>query len=147
MNSIDELAARQLRDYGGRNPGSMFSEGITLSVEEAYTLQETVARLRRARGESHIGYKVGCTSPAIRAQLGIDHPVAGSLWESERWNSGCSLRFADYVNPAIEGELAVELVDDLCGENLSESDMESAIGSVFPVIELHGSFKSTSRHG
>lgn len=137
MNSIDELAARQLADYDSRNPGLMFTEGVTLSVEEAYKLQESVATLRRQRGEHHVGYKVGCTSPAIRTQLGIDRPVAGSLWESERWNSGRSLRLTDYVNPAIEGELAVELADDLCGSTLSDSEIESAVGSVFPVIELH----------
>jgi 2-keto-4-pentenoate hydratase len=137
MNAFNELASRQLRDYDSRSPGLMFAEEITLSLEEAYTLQKMVAGLRRERGETHIGYKVGCTSPAIRTQLGIDHSVAGHLWESERRDSGCSLKLTNFDNPAIEGELAIELANDLQGDALSDADIESAIGCVFPVIELH----------
>ncbi|MFQ5733705.1 MAG: 2-keto-4-pentenoate hydratase [Planctomycetaceae bacterium] len=137
MNLYDELAARQLRDYDNRNPGLMFTEEVNLSLDEAYALQDSVADLRRRRGGNHIGYKVGCTSPSIRTQLGVDHPVAGHLWESERHSAGCSLRLTDFANPAIEGELAVELADDLRGDSLSDSEIESAVGCVFPVIELH----------
>ena len=137
MNSLDELAARQLRDYDNRNPGSMFREEVNLSLRQAYDLQDSVASLRRERGEHHIGYKVGCTSLAIRTQLGIGHSVAGYLWESEKFDTGRSLRLTDFVNPAVEGELAVELVNELCGSALSPSEIEAAIGSVFPVIELH----------
>jgi len=137
MISIDELAARQLRDYDSRQPGLMFANPITLSVEDAYNLQEAVAALRQQRGDKQTGYKVGCTSPAIRTQIEIDHPVSGRLWESERHRSGCSLKLNDFCNPAIEGELAVELTRDLHGENLPDSEIESAVGWVFPVIELH----------
>lgn len=137
MNSTDELAERQLQDYDDRNPGTIFAEGGTLTVAGAYTLQEAVANLRRERGEMHIGYKVGCTSPVIRDQLGIDHSVAGHLWGSERRDSGCTLHLDEFDHPAIEGEFAVELTGDLNGTELTDSEIAAAVGCVFPVIELH----------
>ncbi len=102
-------AARQLADYDARDPGSLFTEGVTLSVAEGYELQSAVADLRRRRGERIVGYKVGCTSPRIRAQLAIDHCVTGRLYHSEQHASGAVLSRGQYANLAIEGELAVEL--------------------------------------
>ena len=62
---LPQWASRQLADYDDRAPGKMFAEGVTLDVKQAYRLQSAVARLRSARGEKIIGYKVGCTSPVI----------------------------------------------------------------------------------
>ena len=72
---IGKLAAKQLREYDSRSHGSEFTEEANFSLEQAYELQTAVVDLRRQRGEKQIGYKVGCTSPIIRAQLGIDHSI------------------------------------------------------------------------
>ena len=64
--SIDNLALRQLEDYDLGRPGTLFAGGIELSVDQAYALQSAVVNLRCKRGEKVIGYKVGCTSPAIK---------------------------------------------------------------------------------
>ena len=53
------LAERMLRDYDTKNPGTVFGEGLRLSIEEAFELQSAVANLRQGRGESVIGYKIG----------------------------------------------------------------------------------------
>jgi 2-keto-4-pentenoate hydratase len=71
---IGQWASRQLADYDAHDPGSLFAEGVVLNVAQGYELQSAVAQLRRRRGERIVGYKVGCTSPKIRAQLGIDQP-------------------------------------------------------------------------
>jgi 2-keto-4-pentenoate hydratase len=137
MQALSALAARQLADYDRHQPGMMFTGGLELSESEAYAVQAHVAALRQERGETQIGFKVGCTSPTIQQQLGIDHPVYGRLWASERYPSGAKVRFSDFVEPAIEGELAVELASDLDGEWLSSTEIRQAIGCVFSVIELH----------
>ena len=79
---IGQWASRQLADYDAHPPGTLFAEGLVLNVAEGYELQSAVAELRQRRGERIIGYKVGCTSPKIRAQLGIDHCVTGRLYDS-----------------------------------------------------------------
>ncbi len=136
---LSTWARRQLADYDARQPGSLFAEGLALDVEQAYRLQTAVAELRVARGERLVGYKVGCTSPAIRRQLGIEHCVSGRLWHTEQHVSGVRLSIREFANLAIEGELAVELrrepLDaDFAGDS---SGIPPCVARVFPVIELH----------
>lgn len=134
---IDELARRMLADYDARTPGARFGELVDLTIDRAYALQAEVARLRERRGENVIGYKIGCTSRSIRAQLGVDEPIFGRMFDTGCHPSGARLECARYANPAIEGELAVRLSRDLPAGRLSDEQCNAAIGSVFPVIELH----------
>jgi 2-keto-4-pentenoate hydratase len=134
---IGQWASRQLADYDTHNPGTVFADGIVLSVSEAYELQAAVAELRLRRGERIVGYKVGCTSPKIRAQLGIDHCVTGRLYESERHASGSVLQRSKYADLAIEGELAVELSHEPTPYDFSGLDVPACVGRIFPVMELH----------
>ena len=70
IRDISQLAARQLRDYDDRTPGTIFAEGLSFNEEQAYAVQSEVCRLREQRGETVAGYKIGCTSPIIQQQLG-----------------------------------------------------------------------------
>jgi 2-keto-4-pentenoate hydratase len=134
---IGEWASRQLADYDAHNPGSLFAEGVVLNVAQGYELQSAVAQLRLRRGERIIGYKVGCTSPKIRAQLGIDHCVTGRLFDSERHPSGAVLSRTQNANLAIEGELAVELSREPAEGDFSGVEVPACVARVVPVIELH----------
>lgn len=136
-SEIMHWAARQLADFDARQPGSIFAEGVVLDVPQAYELQSAVAALRCSRGEQIIGYKVGCTSPKIRAQIGIDHCVTGRLYDSEQHPSGCDLSRSDYANLAIEGELAVELSHAPTTDDFLADGIPACVARIFPVIELH----------
>ena len=50
-----------------------------ISLEEAYVVQRGVIACRMADGERVVGYKVGCTSTAIRQQFGLSEPIYGRL--------------------------------------------------------------------
>ncbi len=130
-------ASRQLADYDALQPGTMFAEGVVLDVGHAYELQAAVAQLRRDRGERIIGYKIGCTSSVIRAQLGIDHCVTGRLFDSEQHSSGGVLSRQNFANLAIEGELAVELSCEPTEQDFFGCEIPACVARVFPVIELH----------
>lgn len=136
-SQIGQWATRQLADYDDRQPGTMFSEGVMLSVPQAYEVQSAVSRLRCDRGERVIGYKVGCTSPRIREQLGIDHCITGRLYNTEQHSSGAVLSRRKFVSLAIEGELAVELSREPDIQDFREDGIPSCIRRIFPVIELH----------
>ncbi|MHB8864938.1 MAG: 2-keto-4-pentenoate hydratase [Pirellulaceae bacterium] len=136
-SQIRRWASRQLADYDACHPGTLFAEPLVLEVSQAYALQSAVAELRRHRGERIIGYKVGCTSPTIRAQLGIDHCVSGRLFDSEQHPSGAVLSRKRYANLAIEGELAVELSREPTTGDFSGGGVPACVARVFPVIELH----------
>jgi 2-keto-4-pentenoate hydratase len=89
-----------------------------MTIDEAY-------RRQMARTDAVAGYKVGCVSPVMQAQLGIDRPVFGRVYEPELHGSGSRLEFHRYNGLAIEGEIAVRLAHDLTA------------ASAFVVIELH----------
>lgn len=134
---IGQWASRQLADYDARQPGTLFAEGVVLNVEQGYELQSAVAELRRGRGERIIGYKVGCTSSKIRAQIGIDHCVTGRLYDSEQHPTGAVLSRKGFANLAIEGELAVVLSREPTEHDFSGLGVPACVARVVPVIELH----------
>lgn len=50
-----------------------------ITTADAYEVQDLVVAQRVFRGERAVGYKVGCTSPAIREQFGLEQPIAGRI--------------------------------------------------------------------
>ncbi len=134
---LQELARRMLADYDARTPCQLFVDPIDLTSSQAYALQAEVTRLRGARGERVIGYKLGCTSPVIQKQLGIGEPIFARLFDTECQDSGVRLSCARFANLAVEGELAVRLATDLSPLSPASVLDRSVIDSIFPVIELH----------
>jgi len=137
MVDLQELARRMLADYDARTPGRLLAEPLDLTTVQAYALQAEIARLREERGEKVIGYKVGCTSRAIQAQLRVNEPIFGRLFDTGCFRSGTRLSCARFANLAVEGEVAVRLSKDLSGESLSADECRGAIDEMLPVIELH----------
>ena len=133
LMDVPRAAARRLRHFDRRTPDP---DAFVSDPEEGYAIQAAVARLRRARGETVIGYKVGCTSPATQRQLAIDGPIFGRLFEGERWPSGVVLARDRFLPLAFEGELAVRLGRDLPDEPNAAAVLAS-VDAVFAVIELH----------
>lgn len=136
--AIRQFARRQLADYDAHSPGAIFGERTeALPEREAYEIQLAVAGLRRQRGESVAGYKVGCVSEAIRRQLGVEHPVFGHLYQSEIHLSPARLLARDFCELAIEGEFAARLSQDVDDAARLARVPDQYIESVTPVIELH----------
>jgi 2-keto-4-pentenoate hydratase len=126
-----------LADYDVRTLGWCAQEPANLTTAEAYAIQSAIARLRERRGEHVIGYKVGCTSRSIQAQLGVSEPIFGRLFSTQCHPCGVRLSAARFANLAVEGELAVRLGEDVSGRSVEEDACRAAIAEVFPVIELH----------
>lgn len=133
---LKDAALQILRDYDSKEIGTIF-ETAQFNIAQAYEIQANVASLREQRGETVIGYKVGCVSPALRESMGIFHPVFGRLFDSEQWLSGVQLDPIAFATPAIEGELAVLLKKDVHLADVSEQTLTEAIDWVFVVIEMH----------
>jgi 2-keto-4-pentenoate hydratase len=75
-------------------------------------------------GVEPVGYKVGCTSRAIREQFGLTEPVSGVL--SVLHQSGASLPAASFTNCAVEPEFVLRIAAD-----------GRSVESVAVGIELH----------
>ena len=53
-----------------------------LDVDTAYAIQDEALRLRRARGETVVGLKLGLTSRAKQQRMGIDSPLLAWLTDA-----------------------------------------------------------------
>ena len=106
---------------------------------DAYQIQDDASAIlrRRALG-APIGYKIGCTTPAMQKYLGLDHPAAGFMYEASRQESGVQLARGDFVRPGVECEIAVTLSAPLRTGSAPfrrETVLESR-GSVHPAKEI-----------
>ena len=124
--NIQKIAHRQLQDYRNVNPGTCFGEkNFSLSIREAYEVQDAVVGLRSSEGESVIGFKVGCTGPGTTKLFGMTGPIRGTLFAKEIHEDSVELNANDFCNLAVEAEMALKI------------DAGGKILSVFPIIELH----------
>jgi 2-keto-4-pentenoate hydratase len=108
-----------------------------LSVLESYQIQNLVCEKRIELGESVVGYKVGCTSHAIRSQFGISEPISGRLFAPHVQGEGMPIDRMAYANCAIEPEMVFTMGCDLFGSDFSDQELIEAIDHVSPGIELH----------
>ena len=131
------LAADVLRARELASPKIVLDQLGDTSLASAYTIQLELTKLRLRRGDTQIGYKVGCTSKQTQAQLGIDTPVFGRLFTQDRLTSPQSIDREEFDGLAVEGELAVQLDRDPRELPASREQIAPSITHVFPVIELH----------
>ena len=90
--TLNALARRMLADYDAVDPGTVFAEGLRLSIPDAWRLQTAVAALREQRGETAVGYKIGCVCAGNQKMMGLTHPVWGRLWSTEQHKDGVALK-------------------------------------------------------
>lgn len=109
----------------------------SLTLQDAYTVQQMVIDARTASGEQVIGYKVGCTSEAIRRQFGLSEPICGCLMAPHLTYGDAVLNHRDYFDCAVEPEFVLMIGSDLADEVGEQDDLTAAIDFVSPGIELH----------
>jgi 2-keto-4-pentenoate hydratase len=128
------IAARRLARAA---VGDMPAELKPRAEDAGYRIQaHVVARLSAAGGGRQVGWKVGVTTPQMRAYLGIDAPIAGALLAGGRLGSGASLRHADYARIGIECEIAMVLGAPLGGGAIGAATAAAAVTTLHPAIEL-----------
>lgn len=108
-----------------------------LSIDDSYIVQDLVTKRRIELGESVVGYKVGCTSKAIRNQFGLNEPINGKLFQPRIYSENVTFNLNDYVDCAIEPEMVLKIGKTLVGENLPDEELLDAIEYVSPGIEIH----------
>ncbi len=138
MRAIDLLAERFTRAFYERGwSGGIEPDVSGLSIAEAYAVQDLVAQMRIERGEEVVGFKVGCTSEAIRTQFGLSEPISGRLFSPHVHREGTEIDWTSYANCAVEPEMVLVMGAELCGVGLSDDELIDAIEYVSAGIELH----------
>jgi 2-oxo-3-hexenedioate decarboxylase len=75
-------------------------------VDEGYEVQADLISRRVNRGEVLVGFKMGLTSRAKMAQVGVDDVIMGRLTDGMRIADGDSISIEDYIHPRVEPEIA-----------------------------------------
>ncbi|MEO7370239.1 MAG: fumarylacetoacetate hydrolase family protein [Ilumatobacteraceae bacterium] len=133
-DEISELATRLAaarRDQVGFDP---ISSTVTFDLEDAYAIQRAGTELRLARGERVVGWKLGYTSLAMRAQMGIDQPNFGPLTDVMLLASDQSVS-PGLIQPRVEPEIGLRLARPLSGE-VGVDDVLAAVGEAFACLEV-----------
>lgn len=127
----------QIVDEAARTAGAIpqFTESEPLGVEDAYAIQALSMERRFSRGERLAGVKMGLTSRAKMAQVGVDEVIWGRLTDAMRLEEGGSLSRKRYVHPRIEPELAFLMKRDLSGV-VSPAEALSAVEAIAPAMEV-----------
>ena len=68
----------------------------------AYAVQERLTAARLAAGATVVGRKIGLTSPAVQAQLGVDQPDFGVLFAELAHTSGEEVPVIDLLQHSFQ---------------------------------------------
>ena len=106
----------------------------TLDEAGAYAIQSHKLSLRGSRA---VGFKLGYTSAAMRAQMNIAHPNYGVLTEDLRVTeeAGC-INIKELIHPLIEPEIALLVGKDISGNGHSRSSIYQSVDAVLPALEI-----------
>ncbi|HCT80932.1 MAG TPA: 4-oxalocrotonate decarboxylase [Micromonosporaceae bacterium] len=96
---------------------------LFLEFDQAYPVQQALIERRLARGERLIGYKMGLTSKAKMAQVGVNEVIFGRLTDAMQVPDGGSVDVDRFIHPRVEPEVAFALAN-------------GAITAIAPAIEL-----------
>jgi 2-keto-4-pentenoate hydratase len=99
-----------------------------------YAAQVEVAR--RMGAFPPAGFKIGATTKQMQAYLGLPGPAAGFVPATGLHASPAALRFADFLAPGVECEVALRLGADLPAGPCTRERAAAAIAEVFCAIEI-----------
>ncbi len=121
---------RLRRGMVGRLPAEFAPE----TEAEGIAVQRRLAAMQGV--DAPPGFKIGATGSRMQQYLGLSGPAAGFMVTSGLHASPARLRFADYVRPGLECELAVRLARDLPAGPCSQEQAAAAVGELMAGIEL-----------
>jgi 2-keto-4-pentenoate hydratase len=138
MTSLDDISTAFLQIHLSKTHDARYTfDMASLSIDDAYEVQRRMIAARVARGEEVVGYKVGCTSRAIRRQFGLAEPICGRVMALHVFHGNTVLNWHDYVCCAVEPEFVFVLAKDLANEVTDDQQLVEAIESISPGIEIH----------
>ena len=129
-------AAGELRRarQAGQTLDVLLSEEFPLSLADAYRVQDQVTAARLAAGQRRAGWKLGYTSLAMRAQMGIEAPNFGPLTDVMLLASPALLP-GGALQPRVEPEIGLRLGRRLAGP-CSAADALEACEAALACLEI-----------
>lgn len=108
----------------------------TLTLEDAYRIQDELLERKLADGERLIGAKIGLTSRAKQESMGVHEPVYAWLTDRMLLPLEAPLSLGDLIHPRAEPEIVFLLRGDLSGPGVSAQAVLDATAAVFCGLEI-----------
>ncbi|WP_184729281.1 2-keto-4-pentenoate hydratase [Saccharopolyspora phatthalungensis] len=105
-----------------------------LDVATGYAIQDEALRLRRERGETLVGLKLGLTSRAKQQRMGIDAPLLAWLTDAMILPAGVPV--PELIHPRAEPELVFVMGKRLAGPGATAATALAAVSHVCAGIEI-----------
>ncbi|PTR22169.1 2-oxo-3-hexenedioate decarboxylase [Rhodococcus sp. OK519] len=134
-NEIEALAIRLDEAQTGVHDTLSLADDVDLGIDDAYRIQEVLVGRRQERGESLVGVKLGFTSKAKMAQMGVSDVIVGRLTDAMCVEDGGELDLHRFIHPKIEPEIAYRLSQDVDLDDPTV-DIESCVDAVAPAMEI-----------
>ena len=119
------MACAPVRDLIGSN-----------DLVAAYAVQARCTAARLAAGATVVGRKIGLTSKAVQAQIGVDQPDLGYLFDDMGYNEFDIVPMSRLLQPKAEAEVAFVLGEDLAEGDLDLARIRGAVDHLTAVIEI-----------
>lgn len=134
---IAALAARlRQASENGQAVAPIAAELPAGSLDTAYAIQNHNTEHALAQGRRLVGRKIGLTSLAVQAQLGVDQPDFGMLFADMAVGDGEAIAAGRLIQPKVEAEIALVLGRDLTHERHTYADLIRATDYALPAIEV-----------
>lgn len=133
--SVNEAAARLAVASASGRPCRPVRDLIGDDADLAYAVQAAGIAARTSGGARIVGRKVGLTSAAVQAQLGVDQPDFGVLLDVMQVSAGGTVPHGVLLQPRIEAEVAFVLAEDLLGDP-SDDEVRAAVAHACAAIEV-----------
>jgi 2-keto-4-pentenoate hydratase len=105
-------------------------------VDTAYRVQARLVAARTRAGARRIGRKIGLTSPAVQAQLGVDSPDFGTLLDDMLVRQDEPVPAGRLLQPRIEAEVAFVLAAGLDDPDPDLATVSAAVAVARPALEI-----------
>jgi 2-keto-4-pentenoate hydratase len=137
VDPVHDEIARRLRDaYSGQTVAPLRDGLDPVDADGAYAVQAINTKFWQAQGRRVVGHKAGLTAKAVQAQLGVDQPDFGVLFEDMQVADGGFLDSARAIQPKAEAEIAFILSEDLADPDTTPEMVAAAVASVHAAIEV-----------
>lgn len=149
-----ERAARALFDAHRRKAkfAPLPDELAPHTTDAAYAIQDAFVALKSAVFGPVAGWKIALTTPQMRAMVGVNDSVGGTLHSGQLQHSPGRVRAADFAHLIVEFEVGVKLAEDLPAADApyTRERVAQAVGAVMPALEIaddwNADYKDLAKH-
>lgn len=134
--SQDDVAARLRGAYGHGQIAPLRDALEPTDAAGAYAVQAVNTRFWSQSGRRIVGRKVGLTAKAVQAQLGVDQPDFGVLFDDMAIVDGGRLDPARALQPKAEAEIAIVLAADIADPDATAANIAAATAHAVAAIEI-----------